>query len=134
MDYHEGVSGFTGPTQTAFYLLNLDTLSLDGLAGPGDVSAHPELPPDVHVDLVSPASPTVSALVSQCSPPEAPVVRSADSSATISPNRVWSDSTPDTLDAEPVFEVSPVTTGFLLRPRDATVQLQEVSRSSLVGV
>ena len=86
----------------------MDTLSSGGSAGPGDVSAHPicisdesshsgdpdrvlsddDLPSGVHVDLVSPASPTGSARVSHYSHPAAPVTLSAESSAPISPNRV----------------------------------------------
>ena len=117
-------------------------MSSDWSAGPGDVSAHSscisdesshsgdpdqvrsddDLPPEINVDLVSYALPPVSARVSQCSPPEAPVVRSADSSAPISPNRVRLDSILDTLDVGPVFEVSPDTTGFLMRPMDVTMQ------------
>ena len=116
----------------------MDTLSSDGSTGPGHVSAHPicisdesshsddsdqvlsddDLPPEIHVDLVSPASPPVS----QCLPPEAPVVQLADSSAPTSPDRVRLDSTPDTLDVGPVFEASPDTTGFLMRLMDATLQ------------
>ena len=116
------------------------TLPSDGSAGPGDVSAHPicisdvsshsgdldqvlygdDLPLGVHVDLVSPASPTVSARVQQSlshySPPAAPLTLSAESSAPISP-----DCTPGTLDAGPVFEVSPDTMGFLLRAGDTAV-------------
>ena len=109
------------PLRSPYLCLNLDTLSSDGSAGPGDVSAHPicisdvsshsgdpdqvlsdddlppeihvdDLPPEVLVDLVSPVSPPVSAWMSQCSPPEAPLVQSADSSVAISPNRVRSDS------------------------------------------
>ena len=96
------------PLRSRSLCLNLDTLSSDGSAGPGDVSAHPicisdvsshsgdpnqvlsddDLPPAVLVDLVSPVSPPVSARVSQCSPPEAPLVQSADSSVAISPNHV----------------------------------------------
>ena len=80
--------------------LNLDTLSSDGSAighisnvsnhsGDTDqVLSDDDLPPEIHVDLISPGSPPVSARVSQCSPLEAPTVRSADSSAAISPNRV----------------------------------------------
>ena len=40
----------------------------------------------------------------------------------ISPNRVCLDNSPDLLDAEPVFEVSPDTSGFLMRPSGAAVQ------------
>ena len=139
------------PLRTPSLCLSLNTLSSDGSVGQGDVSAHPicisdvsshsgdpdqilsdddlppevhvdDLLPEVHVDLVSPVSPPVSARMSQCSPPEAPLVQSADSSVANSPNRVRSDSTPDILDTGPVFEVSPDTTGFLMRPSGAAVQ------------
>ena len=126
------------PLRSPSLCLNLDTLSSDGSVGPGDISTVPicisdqsshsgdpdqvlfddDLQPDNHVDLVSPDSPTVSARMSPDSSPEAPVVRLADSSAPISPNRVRSDCTPNTLEAGPVFEVSPDITGFLLRTRD----------------
>ena len=123
----------------------MDTLSSDGSTGPGDVSAHSicisdvssnsgdldqvlsgeDLASSVHVNLVLPASPTVSAQVQQSishySPPAAPVALSAESSAPISPNRVRTDCTPGTLDAGPVFEVSYYTTGFLLRAGDTDV-------------
>ena len=89
-----------------------------------------DVPSSVHVDLVSPASPTVSARVQQSllhySPPAAPVTLSAESSALISPNRIWSDCTPGTLDAGPVLEVSPDTTNFLLRGRDPAVPASPV--------
>ena len=107
------------PLRSPSLCLNLDTLSSDGSVGPGDISTVPicisdqsshsgdpdqvlfddDLPPDNHVDLVSPDSPTVSARMSPDSSPEAPVVRLADSSAPISPNRVRSDCTPNTLEA-----------------------------------
>ena len=68
------------PLTSPSLCLNLNTLSSDGSAGPGDISAHPicisdvsshssdldqvlpgdDLPSGVHVDLMSPASPTVS--------------------------------------------------------------------------
>ena len=71
---------------------------------------------------MSPASPPVPVRVQQFiqnyAPPAAPVTLTAESSAPISPNRVRSDCTPGTLDAGPVFEVSPNTTGFLLRVGD----------------
>ena len=94
--------------------LNLDTLSSDGSAGPGDVSAHPicisdvsiqsgdldqvlsgdDLPSSVYVDLVSPALPLVPARVQQFIPnylpAAAPVILMAESSALISPNHVRS--------------------------------------------
>ena len=138
----------------------LGTLSSDGLAGPGDVSAHPisisdvsshsgdpdqvlsdddlppevrvvdlppevrvvDLPPEVRVDFVSPVTPPVSARMLPCSPPEVSLVQSADSSVAISPNRVRSYNSPDILDAEPMFEVSSDTSGFLMRPSGAAVQ------------
>ena len=107
-----------------------------------DVSAHPicisdvsiqygdldqvllgdDLPSSVHVDLVSPASPPVLARVQQFiqnyASPAAPVTLTAESSAPISLNRVRSDCAPGTLAAGPVIEVSPDTTGFLLRAGD----------------
>ena len=64
----------------------------------------------------------MSAWVSPCSPPEVSLVQSADSSVAISPNRVRSDNSPDILDVGPVFEVSPDTSGFLMRPLGAAVQ------------
>ena len=131
------------PLRSPSLCLSLDTLSSDGSAGPGGVSAHPicisdvsshsgdldhvlsdddlplevdvnDLPSEVLVDLVSPVSPPVSARMSQCLPAQALLVHLADSSVVISPNRVRSDSTPD--------EVSPDTTGFLMRPSGAAVQ------------
>ena len=117
------------PLTSPSLCLNLDTLSSDESAGLWDVSAHPicisdvsshsgdldqvlsgdDLPSSVHVDLVSPASPTVSARVQQSlshySPPAAPLTLSAEYSAPMSPNRVRSDCTTGTLDAGPVFEV-----------------------------
>ena len=95
------------PLKSPSLCLNLDTLSSDGSAGPGDVSAHPicisdvsshsgdpdqvlshdDLPPEVHVvdlppevlvDLVPLVSPPVSARMSPCSPPEVSLVQSAD--------------------------------------------------------
>ena len=89
--------------------LNLDTLSSDGSAGPGDVSSHPicisevstqsgdrdqelsgdDAPPSVHVDLVRPTSPPAPARVQQFiqtfSPVTAPVTLMAESAAPISP-------------------------------------------------
>ena len=88
---------------------------------PDQVLSNDDLAPEIHVDLISPGSPPVSARVSQCSLPEAPIVRSADSLAAISPNRVRSDSTPDILDVGPVFEVSPDTTVFRMRLTGAAV-------------
>ena len=105
------------------YLLLLIECQVEYRKVIGNISGDDDLPPEIHVDLVSPGSPPVSARVSQCSAPEAPIVRSADSSAAISPNRVRSDSTPDILDAGPVFEVSPDTMGFQMRPMGAAVQV-----------
>ena len=120
-----------GPLISPSPYLNLDTLSLDKSAGPGDVFAHPicisdvsspsgdpdqvlsdddlppevwvyvvELPPEDHVDSVSPVPPPVSAWMSACSPPVVSRVRLVNSL--------------DILDAESVFEVSPDTSGFLI--------------------
>ena len=50
------------------------------------------------------------------------LVQSADSSVAIPPNRVRSDSTLDILDTGTVFDVSPDTMGFLMRPSGAAVQ------------
>ena len=143
------------PLTSPSLCLNLDTLSSDESAGPGNVSAHPicisdvsshssdldqvlsgeDLPSSVHVDLVSPASPTLSARVQQSllhdSPPAAPVTLSAES-APISPNRVRSDCTPGTLDAGPVFEVSH-TTGFLLRAGDTAMPASPVGSPAPLG-
>ena len=135
--------------------LNLDTLSSDGSAGPGDVSSHPicisdvsthsgdrdqelsddDTPPSVHVDLVSPTLPPAPARVQQFiqnfSPVTAPVTLTAESSAPISPNRVRSDCTPGTVDGGPVFQVSLDTTGFLLRVGDAAVPALPVGSPAL---
>ena len=107
--------------------------------GPGDISTLPicisdqvlsvnYLPPDNHVDLVLPNR---SARMSPDSSPEAPIVPSADS------NRiVYIDSyilTPDVLDAGPVFEVSPDTTGFMLRTRDNAVPTSPVGLPIQLG-
>ena len=81
-----------------------------------------DVPPEGRVDFVSPVTPPVSARMSPCSPPEVSLVQSADSSVAISPNRVRSDNSPDILDAEPVFEVSLDTSGFLMRLLGAAVQ------------
>ena len=81
-----------------------------------------DLPPEAQVDFVSPVTPPVSARMSLCLPPEVALIQSADSSVAISPNRVRSDISPDLLDAEPVFEVSPDTSGFLMRPSGAAVR------------
>ena len=110
--------------------LNLDTLSSDGSAGPGDVSSHPisisdvstqsgdrdqelsgdEAPQSVHVDLVMPTSPHAPARVQQIiqsfSPATAPVTLLAASSTPISPNRVRSECTPGTVDGGLLFQVS----------------------------
>ena len=107
--------------------LNLDTLSSDGSAGPGDVSSHPisisdvltqfgdrdqepsddETPQSVHVDLVTPTS-RVQQFIQTCSPATATVTLSAPSSTPISPNRVFSDCTPGTL--------VPLPSGIMLMP------------------
>ena len=142
------MSELPAPLRSPSLCLSLDTLSSDGSEGPGDVSAHyicisdvsshsgdpdqvlsdDDLPPEVRVvdlplgvleDVVSPVSPPVSARMSPCSPPEVSLVQSADSSVAISPNRVRSDISPDSLDVGPVFEVSPDTSGFLMRPAGA---------------
>ena len=85
-----------------------------------------------HMDIVSPDSPTVSARMSPDSSPEAPF-QSADYSVPISPNHVRSDCPPDVLDAGPVFEVSPDTTGFLLRTRDDAVPTSPVGLPIQLG-
>ena len=96
-----------------------------------------DLLPSVHVDLVSPASPPVPARVQQFipnySPAAAPVTLSAESSAPISPNRVQSDCTPGTVDAGPVFNVSPDTTGFLFRAGDTAVPPSPVGSPAQSG-
>ena len=133
--------------------LNLDTLSSDGSAGPGDVSSYPicisdvsthsgdrdqelsddDAPPSVHVDLVSPTSPPAPArvqlFIQNFSPVTAPVTLTAESSAPISPNQ--SDCTPGTVDGGPVFQVSLDTTGFLLRVGDAAVPALPVGSPAL---
>ena len=70
------------------------------------------------MDSVSPVTPPGSARMSPCSPPVVSVV----SSVAISPNRVHLDISPVLPDAEPVLEVSPDTSGFLMRPSGAAVQ------------
>ena len=175
------------PLRSPSPCLNLDTLSSDESAGPGDVPAHPicmsdvsslsgdpdqvlsdddvppevrvtdlipevrvvdlplevcvvdlplevqvvdllpevcvvDLPPGGCVDSVSVVTSPVSARMSPCSPPVVSRDQSADSSVAISPNHVRLDNSPDLLDAEPVFEVSPDTSGFLMRPSGAAVQ------------
>ena len=52
------------PLRSPSLCLSLDTLSSDGSAGPGEQRHDDDLPPEIHVDLVSPASPPVSARVS----------------------------------------------------------------------
>ena len=52
--------------------------------------------------------------MSPCSPPVVSLDQSAVSSMTISPNRVCLDTSPDLPDTEPMFEVSPDTSGFLM--------------------
>ena len=90
-----------------------------------------DAPPSVHVDLVTPTSPPAPAWVQKFirifSPTTAPVTRTAESSAPISPNRVRSDCTPGTVDGGPVFQVSPDTMGFLLRVGDAAVSALPLS-------
>ena len=81
-----------------------------------------DLPPEVRVDFGLPVTPPVSARMSPCSPPDVSLVQSADSSVAISPNRVRSDNSPDLLDTEPMFEASPDTSGYLMRPSGAAVQ------------
>ena len=81
-----------------------------------------ELPPEGRVDSISPVTPPASARMSPCSPPVVPLDQSADSSVVISPNHMRLDNSPDLLDAEPVFEVSPDTLGFLMMPSGAAVQ------------
>ena len=116
-------ASFTSPS----VCLNLDTLSSDGSAGPGDVSSHPitisdvwtksgdrdqelsgdDAPHSVHVDLVTPTSPPAPARVQQfiqsCLPATAPVTLSATSYTPISPNRVRSDCTPGMVDGGLLF-------------------------------
>ena len=103
---------------------------------PDQVLSDDDLPPEVLEDFVSVVSPPVSARMSPGSPPEVSLVQSADSSVVISPNRVRSDNSPDILDAGPVFEVSPDTSGFLMRPSGAAVQapLGRFTASAGVGI
>ena len=81
-----------------------------------------ELPPEGRVDAVSPVTPSESVRMSPCSPPVVSFDQSVVSSVAISPNRVRLDNSPDLPAAEPVFEVSPDTSGFLMRPSGAAVQ------------
>ena len=79
-------------------------------------------PPEGRVDAVSPVTPPGSARMSPCSSPVVSFDQSAVSSMAISPNRVRLDNSPDIPAAEPVFEVSPDTSGLLMRPSGAAVQ------------
>ena len=164
------------PLRSPSPCLNLDTLSSDGLAGPGDVSDHPicisyvschsgdpdqvlseddlppevrmvdlppevriidlppgvravdltpddrvvDLPPEGCVEAISTVMLQGSARMSPCSPPVYSLDQSVVSSMVISPNRVSLDTSPDIPDAEPVFEVSPDTSGYF-GISDATV-------------
>ena len=75
------------------------------------------------MDDVSPVTmPPRSAWMSPCWPPAVSFDQSAVSSVAISPNRVRLDNSEDLPDVEPVFEVSPDTSGFLMRPSGAAVQ------------
>ena len=84
-----------------------------------------DLPPEGRVDAVPTVTPPGSAWMSPCSPPVVSLDQSAVSSMAISPNRVRLVASPDLPDAEPVFEVSPDTSGFLMRPSGAAVQAPE---------
>ena len=81
-----------------------------------------DLPPAGREDAVSPARPPGSGRMTPCSPPAVSFDQSAVSSVVISPNHVYLDNSPDLPDAEPVFEVSPDTSGFLMRPSGTAVQ------------
>ena len=140
------------PLTSPSLCLNLNTLSSGGSSGPGDISAHPicisdvsshssdldqilsgdDLPSGVHVDLMSPASPTVSARVQQSlshySPAAAPVTLSAESSALISPNHVRSDW------YFRCFRGSPHATGFPLRAGDTAVPASPVDSPAPSGM
>ena len=74
------------------------------------------LPSEGYVDAISTAAPPGSARMSPCSPP----VVSLDQSV-VSPNRVHLDASPDLPDSEAMFEVSPDTSRFLMRPSGAVV-------------
>ena len=74
------------------------------------------LPPEGRVDSFSAVVPPVYARMSPGSHPVVSLDQSADSSVATSPNHVRLDNSQDVLDVEPVFEVSPDTSGFLTRP------------------
>ena len=66
--------------------------------------------------------------MSPCLPPVVSLDQSVVSSMVISPNCVLLDTSPDLPDAEPMFEVSPDTSGFLMRPSGAVVQPPVMTR------
>ena len=82
-----------------------------------------DLPPVGCVKTVLPAMPPKSARMSPSSPPVTALEDSAVSSVPRSPNRVRSESSQDIRDEGPVFEVSPDTSGFLMRPSGAAGQV-----------
>ena len=81
-----------------------------------------DLPLEGRVDAVSTVTPPGLVWMSPCSPPVVFLDQSVVSSMVISPNRVSLDTSPDLPDVEPVFEVSPDTSGFLMRRSGAVVQ------------
>ena len=81
-----------------------------------------DLPSEGHVDAVSTVTPPGSVRMSPCSPPVVSLDQLVVSSMVISPNRVRLDPSQDLPDVESVFEVSPDTSGFLMRPSGAVVQ------------
>ena len=81
-----------------------------------------DLPPEGRVDAVSTAASPGSERMSPCSPPVVSLDQSVVSSMVISPNRVRLDASLDTPDEEAVSEVSPDTSGILMRPSGAVLQ------------
>ena len=73
-----------------------------------------DLPSEGHVDAASTVTSPGSARMSPCSPPVVSLDQSVVSSMVIATNRVRLDTSPDLPDAEPVCEVSPDTSGFLI--------------------
>ena len=94
--------------------------------GFGDVGVLvPEMCPVVsvgRVETVPPATPPESARMSPPSPPVTMLEDSAVLSVPMSPNRVRSERSQDIRDEGPVFEVSPDSSGFLMRPSGAAGQ------------
>ena len=89
-----------------------------------------DLPLVGFVKTVMPATPPDSALMSPSSPLVSALEDSAVSSVPMSPNRVRSESSQNIRDEGPVFEVSPDTSGFLMRPSGAAGQAPVMTQCS----